>query len=272
MERVHAQLGLAEARGDEAARLQPHAVRRDPADLRLAVPDLRRPLAGQILQQRAAARDVEHLQAAADRQHGQLARLGGADERDLEAVEVRLGGAEAGVGLGAVDRRVQVRAARQAQAAEPVEQGLDAVDVQRRDDHGHRAGTADRLRIGEAERELLLGRLAVGVVVDARRRAHLRGTQADDRVRGARRGDGWRAVAKRGHLGLGWLYPAAGRPDRSCRPKRGRRNWPRCRYRAPRGRTETQSRGSTCRSRSAGRTPGPRRRRVARREPAALGR
>ena len=96
-------------------------------------------------------------------------------------------GPSSGVRLGAVDRRVQVRPARQAQAAEAVEQRLDAVDVQRRDDDRHGAGAADRLRVGEAERELLLGRLAVGVVVDAGRLAHLRRAQADDRVRRARR-------------------------------------------------------------------------------------
>jgi len=193
---VHAQIDEAESIGHDAVAVERHAVRRDRSRRLLAVHDRRRSLHREVLQEGAAAGDVQHLQAAADRQHGQVARLGRAHERDLEEVEVRFGRAERGVGGGPVDRRVQVRAARQAQAAERVQQRLDAVGVQRGDDHRHRTGAADRLGIGQPQRELdRLDGLRVRVVHDALGRTHLRRADADDRARrprrvGSRHGEG----------------------------------------------------------------------------------
>ena len=111
MKRVHADVGAAERRRDEAVALERDVVRRHARGAQLAVHDVRRALARQVLHERAPARDVEHLQPAADGEHRQVTRLGGAHERDLEAVEVRLGRAERGMGTRPVHRGVQVRPA-----------------------------------------------------------------------------------------------------------------------------------------------------------------
>ena len=79
-----------------------------------------------MLVQRAAAGDVEHLGAAADRQHRERRAPRRAGERELEAVELGLRGAELGVLVGPVGGRVQVGAAREAETVETVEQGVDA--------------------------------------------------------------------------------------------------------------------------------------------------
>ena len=79
-------------------------------------------VAGQVLVQRAAAGDVERLGAAADAEDRQPARVGGARQLELEGVEPRLGRPELVVALaGAVGVGIEVRAAGQADAVEPVE-------------------------------------------------------------------------------------------------------------------------------------------------------
>ena len=89
-----------------------------------------------MLVQRAAAGDVERLHAAADREHRQVARGGGAQQRELvlvaDAVDVR---AEQRVALVPVGRGVEVRAAAEEQAVEAVEQRLDVVDEAVRGQH-----------------------------------------------------------------------------------------------------------------------------------------
>ena len=73
---------------------------------------------GQVLEERAAARDVERLGAAADAEDRQAGGVGVARDRQLEGVQVGLDRAELGVRLGAVGGGVDVRAARQADAGE----------------------------------------------------------------------------------------------------------------------------------------------------------
>lgn len=117
-------------------------------------------------------------------------RLGGAQQRDLEAVELRLGRAQGGVRVGAVGSRVQVGSARQAQTPEPIQQRLDAGGVHRRDDDRHGARTAHRIGIAQSERELAFGGLAAWVVADALGGAHLGRAESDDGVRNACIGHG----------------------------------------------------------------------------------
>ena len=79
----------AERRGEARARRHAHRVR----DVILGhvdgVSELGRHRARDVLDQRASGGDVEHLHAAADREHRHVARDGGARERDLEAIARR---------------------------------------------------------------------------------------------------------------------------------------------------------------------------------------
>ena len=113
-----------------------------------------------VLVQRAAARDVERLGAAADAEQRQPGGVGGAGELELEAVERGLGRAEQLVRAGAVGDGVEVGAAGQADAVEAVEQRLQPV-LQRGQHDRHPAGQLDRAHVGQAERHLMLRRLAV---------------------------------------------------------------------------------------------------------------
>ena len=63
---------------------------------------------GQVLLERAAVRDVEHLHAAADPQQRHVAGLGGVHQRELEVVAQRRHGVRFGMALRAVARRVDV--------------------------------------------------------------------------------------------------------------------------------------------------------------------
>ncbi len=80
---------------------------------------------GQVLDQRPAADDVERLRAPADRQHRDPRAVGGARDRQLEAVEVGLGRAEMLVRLLAVGPRMEIGPAGEADPRELVEQRLD---------------------------------------------------------------------------------------------------------------------------------------------------
>src|SRR3989304_9579993 len=62
MARVHAE-GRTAYLGEPSARLDPHGMRLDVVMLRTVI-------ISDVLDQRAAAEDVEHLQPAADREHG----------------------------------------------------------------------------------------------------------------------------------------------------------------------------------------------------------
>jgi hypothetical protein len=76
---------------------------------------------GQVLDQRAAERDVQQLHAAADPEHRQVAFQRAQRQRDLRAVAVGPGVGGLGMALDAVGARVDVRAAGEHQAVEAVE-------------------------------------------------------------------------------------------------------------------------------------------------------
>ena len=75
-------------------------------------------LARDVLHQRAAHRDIEHLHASADRQEGDTAGHRGARKRDLEVVAAILGRLERGVRHFAVKRRIDVAAPGQHQSVD----------------------------------------------------------------------------------------------------------------------------------------------------------
>ena len=66
--------------------------------LGLAVLDARADDVGKVLMQGAAARDVQQLHAAADAEDWELAAVGGADQRELDRVDPRLGRSDLGWG------------------------------------------------------------------------------------------------------------------------------------------------------------------------------
>ena len=100
---------------------------------------------GQVLVERAAARHVQRLQAAADGEDGDAARVRAAGDLELEEVELGLHGPELGVAALVVGGRVEVGAAGEADARQAVEQRLDRLDLQRRHHHRDAAGRLDRL-------------------------------------------------------------------------------------------------------------------------------
>ena len=106
--------GAEHARGERAGG-DAHRVRGLRRELGLAV-------VLDVLVQRAAARDVERLRAAADAEQRHARGVGGARELELEAVERGLGRAERLVGAGAVGGGIEIRAAGEADAVEALEQ------------------------------------------------------------------------------------------------------------------------------------------------------
>ena len=137
----------------------------------------------QVLNERTPTDDVERLGPAADGEDRHVALVGRAGDRELEAVEVGLGRAEVLVRLLAVGIRVQVRPAGEADAGDPVEQGLDQVHPQRRDHDRHASGRLDRSQVGEPERHLVAWRLPLGRRLDRLGTPHLRCRHADQRLR-----------------------------------------------------------------------------------------
>ena len=105
----------------------------------LLVPDNLR----QVLDEVAAASDVEHLEAAADREHRQVARERCLEQRELAAVALRVRSDRLRMRLGAVLLRLHVVAAGEDQPVESVEHLLDAVLVRRHEDRAT-AGSLDR--------------------------------------------------------------------------------------------------------------------------------
>ena len=98
-----------------------------------------------VLVQRAAARDVQGLEAAADAEQRQPARVGPAHERDLGRVDDAVGRPQVLVAVGrAVLERVEVGPAGEAQAVEPVEQRVDGARGLRREHDGDPAAQLDR--------------------------------------------------------------------------------------------------------------------------------
>ena len=156
-------------------------MRGDPARLLLAMREPARALAGQVLHERAAARHVERLHAAADGEDRQAAPLGRADERQLERVDLPLGRPERRVRRLAVGRGVQVGAAGQQQTVEPRDEQVDDLGQQRREDHGHRPRALERLRVGEAERELAHRRLGLRLPARGLGHAQLGRRETDER-------------------------------------------------------------------------------------------
>ena len=176
VEGVDVGLGHAHHAREPRAGLDPHGVGGDAARLGLAV-------ALEVLVQRAAAGDVERLHAAADPEHRHPARVGELGERELVAVERRLGGAELRVALLlAVAVRVDVRAARQADAVEPLERRRDRVVAERREHDRDAAGALDRAHVDHPERHLALRRVALGQRVAVLGEPHLGGGDADQRA------------------------------------------------------------------------------------------
>ena len=132
VERVHVEVLGADDLGQARAALDPHVVGRLAARRGLAVGDRAVADVRHVLVQRAAARDVEDLAAAADAEHREAERVRAADDGELEGVELRLHGPEPRVALGAVGGRVEVRAAGHADARQVVDQRRDPVVVERR--------------------------------------------------------------------------------------------------------------------------------------------
>ncbi len=128
---------------------------------------------GQVLVQCAAPRDVDDLGAAADGQHGHVALVGGARQRELELVQGAFRRAQARVPIGAVDGGIDVGTAGQADAVDAIQEGVDRAEGQRRDDDRQPAGALDRLQVGEPERHLAPLRIALGRRRGHRRHAHL---------------------------------------------------------------------------------------------------
>jgi hypothetical protein len=84
---------------------------------------------GQVLVQRATARDVDDLGAPADREHGQGALVGGAHELELEGVQPGLRGPEARMWLGPVGGGMDVGPAGQAEPVDAVEERATISDA-----------------------------------------------------------------------------------------------------------------------------------------------
>ena len=103
--------------------------------------DLRR----DVLHERAAAGDVQHLHAAADGENRQIARAGGRDEGDLELVARRIDVLDPLMRRLAVSRGLDVAAAGQQQAVDARQRLLDR---HRRVEDAHlAAGVKDRLPV-----------------------------------------------------------------------------------------------------------------------------
>ena len=104
----------------------------------------------EVLLERAAEGDVDHLHPTARAEHGHVPLAGEQGERDLELVADPQRRIIGGMRLAAVQRRVEVAAARQEQAVDQVEQATGIVDVHvdAREEQRCSAGLLDRGDIG----------------------------------------------------------------------------------------------------------------------------
>ncbi len=108
---------------------------------------------GQVLEQRAAERDIEYLHSAADAEHRQIALDRAADQRDLGLVSLRNDALGRRVGLGAVHSRIDIVAAGEDQPVDPVKDlGGVFYDLRVGRDHDRQsAGALDRVDVGVRE-------------------------------------------------------------------------------------------------------------------------
>jgi hypothetical protein len=102
------------------------------------------PVAGQVLGERAAAGDGEHVQAAADREERDASLEGGPHQRQLEPVPAMLGLVGLLEPLLVVDGRVQVPPAGEDQAVQGGDEGGHRVRRHRRQDHRRSPGPVHR--------------------------------------------------------------------------------------------------------------------------------
>ena len=105
---------------------------------------------GEMLFERAAAGDVQELHSAADPEHGHVALQRPPRHADLESVALGLVALRAPIGLGAIGGGVEVRAPREYERVEEVEQLVRrfGAGLVGRQDHRDRAGVADAERVG----------------------------------------------------------------------------------------------------------------------------
>ena len=110
---------------------------------------------GQVLMKRPTTGDVEDLHAAADPEHGQVALQRAPHERDLERVARRDAADRLRISDRPVDPRIDVRAAGEHQAVDPVEHLVGICDERRvgREQQRHRAGTVDGVDVVARQQE-----------------------------------------------------------------------------------------------------------------------
>src|ERR671936_443450 len=178
---------LADEGTQPAFRVDADSVVREDAE-RLAVllvaDDLR-----QVLDEVAAAGDVEDLAPATDGQHGHVARQRGLQQREFGLVAL---GVEAGgltMRLGAVGRRVDVVAAREEEAVERVEGLPDRVGA-RRHEQWATSGLLDRAHVCKRNQRGRHAPMAPTRLVDVRR-------DSDERLRHGRE-RGYRGLSSHG--------------------------------------------------------------------------
>ncbi len=129
-------------------------------------------LGGDVLPQRAAQGDVEHLGASADGEQGLVGLNDAGDERALEAVAQRADGAALGQGLLAVERGVAVVAAGDDEGVEGLHHARERSRAARSGQHD---GDAACLADGVEQGQLGIDRHAVAMrvlVFRARRNRH----------------------------------------------------------------------------------------------------
>jgi hypothetical protein len=123
-----------------------------------------------VLDDVAAPGDVQHLEAATDREHGQIPLERRLQERELALVALGVRADSRRMGVGAVLLRLQVVAAGEDQPVERVEQLLDAV-IAGRHEHRAPAGPLDRQYVVVRDERCLALPVAPGCGLDVRRDA-----------------------------------------------------------------------------------------------------
>ena len=104
---------------------------------------------GQVLDQRAAERHGDNLNAAADAEYRHAALMGTSDQHELKMVKGRVKCAKVLVGAASVQKRIHINAARYKQAAGHIQIAVKSLFIFRfRNDHRQTAGGRNCLRIG----------------------------------------------------------------------------------------------------------------------------
>ena len=169
VEGVHAERGAAEHLGDAALGIERHLVNR------VVVPVVARVL-GNVLHERAAERDVEHLDAPAHAEGRLVALDERAAQRELGRVAQRVDGPGLGDGIGPVPFGLDVAAAGDDHGVDGVEGQIELgpiVGIDDRQDDRDRAGAAHGLHVRHRGREVQQGE--AGLVDE-----HLMGGDTDD--------------------------------------------------------------------------------------------